>query len=336
MPSIAGSKAIENKAKTVWKFEDAGASPLFPPRHATNQETQEALLHIIRRTPEQEGQPGSRWTLKRLLAVCRSWLRVNTCPGLWQLLKRLKIHWKHARQYVHSPDPNYLEKLRTVKLNLLSVPTGGPVLLFEDEFTLYRQPSIAFAYEQQGKTQPLARLGYKGNYTWRIAAALNPWTGQVTYQQARVMDVQRMITFYHKLVLAYPDQEILLVQDNWPIHYHPDLLAALQPQTFPYGSYAPPNWSHNPANPKVKSPYPIRLMFLPTYASWTNPIEKLWRSLKQEVLHLHRYEDRWIDLKLRVWQFLDQFASGSQTLLHYVGLSDPHRLYHALFPTDSL
>lgn len=251
------------------------------------------------------------------------------------MLKRLKIRWKHARQHVHSPDPDYLAKLRSVKVHVLAVARTQQVLLFEDEFTLYRQPSLAFAYEQQGKRQPLAHLGHKGNYTWRIAAALNPWTGQVIYQQARVMDVQRMITFYRKLVKAYPGREIRLVQDNWSAHYHPDLLAAIQPQELLYGNYAPPNWSHNPSNPIVKEPLPIRLLFLPTYASWTNPIEKLWRCLKQNVLHLHRYQDLWPDLKLRVWQFLDDFADGSQDLLHYVGLSDPLLLYKALFPSGA-
>jgi hypothetical protein len=273
--------------------------------------------------------------LEGLLNICRDWLRVTTLAGLWQVLRRVKIRWKHARQHVHSPDPEYVAKLRTIKLQLLRVPGTQRVLLFSDEFTLYRQPSVAFGYEQMGPAQPLAELGYKGNYTRRIAAALNAWTGQVTYQQARIMDVKRMVTFYRKLVAAYPGQEILLVQDNWPLHYHPDLLAAIVPQELPYGSYAPPNWRHNPANPTLKAALPIRLLFLPTYASWTNPIEKLWRYLKQDVLHGHRYQDDWPGLQNRVWQFLDQFAHGSSDLLRYVGLSDPNQLYKALFPPAS-
>jgi len=33
----------------------------------------------------------------------------------------------------------------------------------------------------------------------------------------------------------------------------------------------------------------ITLVYLPTYAPWLNPIEKLWRKAYQEVLHLHRF-----------------------------------------------
>ena len=271
--------------------------------------------------------------LSTLLKAC-SWISLRSIPGLSQLLKRLKIHWKRARYHVHSPDPQYSTKLRDVWVKIRCIqadPTEG-VMLFQDEFTLYRHPGLAQAFEQAGKMQMFAELGYKGNYTWRIAAALSPWTGQVVYHQARVMDITRMILFYRKIVQAFPDQIIWLVQDNWSIHYHPDILAALQSQAFPYGLHAPGNWSRNPKRPVEHLNLPIRIMPLPTYASWTNPIEKLWRLLKQEVLHLHRYQDDWIGLKQRVFNFLDQFAKGSPNLLRYVGLHDPLCLYHALFP----
>jgi transposase len=70
----------------------------------------------------------------------------------------------------------------------------------------------------------------------------------------------------------------------------------------------------------VQDELPIQLVFLPTYASWLNPIEKLWRWLRQEVLHLHRLSDDWPALKQAVWDFVAQFALGSLDLLRYVGL----------------
>ena len=273
-----------------------------------------------------------RWRLSTRLQAC-PWLGLHSLPGLSQLLPRLKIYWKRARHHVHSPDPHYVDKLRDVRVCVRQVQANPEqsVLLFEDEFTLYRHPSLAQAFEQAGKVQPLAELGFKGNYTWRIAASLNCWNGQVVYQHARVMDVTRMLIFYRELTKAYPGCQIELAQDNWSIHYHPDLLAALQPQDFPYGMHAPANWSRNPERKVEHLNLPIHVQSLPTYASWTNPIEKLWRFLKQELLHLHRYEDDWPTLKQRVFAFLDEFANGSQELLCYVGLSDPYRLYRALF-----
>ena len=65
----------------------------------------------------------------------------------------------------------------------------------------------------------------------------------------------------------------------------------------------------------------IEPVWLPTYAPWLNPIEKLWRWLRQEVLKMQRLGEEWEALRMSVnGFFLDRFASGSDALLRYVGL----------------
>ena len=99
----------------------------------------------------------------------------------------------------------------------------------------------------------------------------------------------------------YPDVEIIFVGiDNWPVHYHPDILAPLQAQNFPFPPNLPANWPTEPSEKAKKDDLLIQLLSLPTYASWLNPIEKLWRWLKQEILHLHRLSDAWPELRQRV------------------------------------
>jgi hypothetical protein len=73
-------------------------------------------------------------------------------------------------------------------------------------------------------------------------------------------------------------------------------------------------------------PLPIQLLPLPTYASWLNPIEKLWRGLRAEVTHLHRQADDLPALRARADAFLDRYADGSADLLRNVGLrpGPPH------------
>jgi hypothetical protein len=70
--------------------------------------------------------------------------------------------------------------------------------------------------------------------------------------------------------------------------------------------------------------------FIPTYAPWLNPIEKLWRWLRQDVLRLHQWADDWPMLLSQVHAFLDQFAHGSRDLLRYVGLLGDGKLATAL------
>ena len=55
--------------------------------------------------------------------------------------------------------------------------------------------------------------------------------------------------------------------------------------------------------------------------AFLNPIEKVWRKLKQEILHLHRYSSRWKDWQERVDAWLIQYDRPAPDLLHYVGLS---------------
>ena len=159
-------------------------------------------------------------------------------------------------------------------------------------------------------------------------------TGRVVYRRAHRITLATLVQFYRDLRAAYPEAErIYVVQDNWPVHFHPDVLAALEPQQCPWPYYRPKHWSPEPSPTARRLHLPIQLVPLPTYASWANPIEKLWRWLKHDVLHLHRDADQWSELQSRVGRFLDQFGNGSPALLRYVGLQDLTKSYHKLFPT---
>lgn len=309
-----------------------GVSPLFPPRYIITDLARESLLHVVRRDPRQFGENCSRWTLSSLGRVC-DWLGLESQSGVWRLLKRLNIRYKLGRSYIHSPDSDYIGKLQTIQFVIQHVgtPLKPSVILFQDEFSCYRQPTLARDYEACGHIQPLARLSIQSNTQCRIAGALDAFSGQVIYRQASKITVKTLVDFYQQLCENYDNAMIGLVQDNWPVHFHPDVLAALQPQNFQYPLHYPSNWPQEPSKNARRLNLPIQLLPLPTYASWCNPIEKLWRWLKQEVLHLHRYADNWGELKELVTQFLDQFADGSRQLLRYVGLLKPDGIYGAAF-----
>ena len=278
---------------------------------------------VVRREPRLLGHAQSRWTLDAIAQTC-DWLRVSTAGGLWRVLDRLGIRYKRARSYVHSPDAAYDAKLSVLQLCLLRAwyQPESYVSLYQDEFTYYRQPSLARAYEIQGHRQPLAYRSYKSDTQFRVVAALNAISGQVTYRQSSKIDLRQLSDFYAAVRADYPTaKEIYVAQDNWPVHFHPDVLARLQPQAFfPQPPKLPPNWPKQPGPKAVRDQLPIRLLLLPTYASWLNPIEKLWRWLQQDVLHLHRLSDDWQALKLAVANFLDGLTDGSLELLRYVGL----------------
>ena len=245
-----------------------------------------------------------------------------------QLFKRLGIHYKRGRDHVHSPDPHYSIKLDYLKdLQQHVEGSGGrEVLLYLDEVTYYRQPSLSYGYEEAGEARPVAERSHASNTSTRIVATLDAASGRVLFQSGSKVGIKQLVTFYQQLHADYPQAERLwVVQDNWPIHFHPDVLVALQAQLSPFPFPRPPSWPTAPS-PRAVSQWggwqlPIQLVVLPTYASWLNPIEKLWRWLKQDVLHLHRQADDLQALRGLVAEFLQQFAAGSSALLRYEWLS---------------
>lgn len=272
-----------------------GRKPVFAPHSRAEARAQvESVLH---RSPREFGIPRSRWRLQDVQRAI-AWLDGVSEPGIYKVLKRLGFSRKQALHFVYSPDPDYRAKWRAI-LAAFQQACAQPdrvVLLFLDELTYYRRPSKAPAYHAQGKQQPKAVEAARANTQTRIVAVLNGYTGRVTYLQRSKIGQEALRAFYAQVRAAYPQAEKLyLVQDNWPTHKLPTVLDALRTQH-------------------------LTPLFLPTYASWLNPIEKLWRWLKQDVLHLHHRAEALETLRQEVGQFLDQFASGSDLLLRYVGL----------------
>ena len=138
-----------------------GRKPSYSSKYESKQEAKEAILHTVRREPIAFGKPRSRWSLSYIADVCK-WLRVNTLSGLSKLLKRLGISYKRGRSYIYSPDPSYQQKLDLIAQCLLKAWYAPEkyVLLYQDEFTIYRQPTVERDYEQMGNFQPLARRSY--------------------------------------------------------------------------------------------------------------------------------------------------------------------------------
>ena len=207
---------------------------------------------------------------------------------------------------------------------------GRVVVLFMDQVTVWLQPTVAQAYDEQGHCQPLARLSPKSNNQTRVVGSLDALTAQVVYLRGRVSTTQ-LVRFYQKVCAAYPDaKRIYIVLDNWPVHVHPDVLVALEEQHSPWVELmkqrVPANWPKQPSKAAQRKwgelNLPIQLVPLPTYASWTNPIEKLWRKMRQEKLHMHWLADDLAALRSCIDSFLDQYAEGSDELLRYVGLAN--------------
>jgi transposase len=254
-----------------------------------------AVRQALTADPRCWGLARSRWRLADLRTVIPA-LASYSLSGLSRLCHRLGLSRQRGRLHLHSPDPAYAAKAAAVARTVVlarTYPTRVTVC-FGDEMSVYRQPTLADRWAVV-QAEPTAPLSHHANTRSRLCGALNAVTGQVTVTRGSRITVAHLGRFLRTLRQTYPDRHLILVWDNWPVHSHPAIVAQA-------------------------AALRIHLVWLPTYAPWLNPIEKLWRLLKQTVLHHHRLANDWAGLTTAMATFLEQFAPGSETLLHAVGL----------------
>lgn len=252
---------------------------------------------VLHRSPREYGINRTRWRLQDVRKAI-SWLGDCSDPGICKLLKRLGFSRKQALHFIQSPDPEFHVKWRAI-LRAFEDAAYHPettVILFLDELTYYRRATKAPAYHRKGDDQPRVIGAAGANTQTRVVAVLNGLTGQVLHLQDYIIGKNALVSFYDQIGAAYPNiKKIYVVQDNWPTHRLPDVLAAMQANR-------------------------VTPVFLPTYASWLNPIEKLWRWLKQDVLHNNPNAANLKELRAQVVEFLSRFNKNSDGLLRYTGL----------------
>ena len=312
--------------------KDVGASPVsfdatLDADHTKveqNERHHQLLNDLVHQDSTLHGETSSRWTLAGIERCCTQ-LAGCSLRGIWGILKRAKVVYKRSRSYIHSPDPDYVAKREHIETHKRYVRSHADdaVLLFGDEYTAYRQPKNGRAYEEEGEHQARAQRSTRSDTPIRVLGALNLLSGQVSFRMANKIDSSCFVAFWRQLVATYPHKRIYLVIDNWPMHFHPDVLALLERQESPF--VFPLSWSWQGLVQDGRQPrsgtLPIQLLQLPTYASWLNPIGKLWRQLSETVVVLHRNADNLDALRGRIQDFLGSYSAGSQQLLHTVGLA---------------
>lgn len=174
---------------------------------------------------------------------------------------------------------------------------GEVVLLFQDEASLYKQPSQASLFGSRGRYQPRLSYACGANTVMRVAGFLNACTGELHTWDASRITAARLAKWFKEISGVHAQaRKIYIVLDNWPVHFHPKVERAI-----------------------ARDPR-ICLLPLPTYSPWLNPIEKVWRLLKQRVVHAHPMATDFALFKQTVRDFLAKPTSHPEDLLRYVVL----------------
>jgi transposase len=163
------------------------------------------------------------------------------------------------------------------------------LLLFGDEASFPQWGTLTYTWARRGQQPKVKTSGKRKGY--KVFGLIDYFTGCFFYQgQEGRLNSTAYIAFLRR-VLEHTTQPIILIQDGAKYHTSAETKAFFAQQTAR-----------------------LHVVQLPTYSPDYNPIEKLWKKIKQHETHLH-YFPTFEALTEKVEQALLRFANIPEEIL---------------------
>jgi transposase len=135
------------------------------------------------------------------------------------------------------------------------------VIVAGDEASVYLQSTVQVVWAPVGQT-PVVKVD-PGRDNTHFYGALDLHTGKEIVMRTTVMKAVSSVLFLLKLVLAYPNQKILLLWDRAP-------------------------WHHGPAIREFLATHSnFEIFYFPPASPDLNPQEHVWKDARENVTHNH-------------------------------------------------
>jgi transposase len=218
-------------------------------------------------TPRDFGFLRSRWCCGVIVLLLLEIHQLQVSPEtVRRWLHREQLVWRRPRPVVGPTDPQRETKLQTLRQLLASLPPTE-IAVFQDEVDINTNPKIGAMWMRRGQQTELPTPGTNekrylaGSLNWRTGALIVtegfPKQGRTAALFVRHLeDLRRRLVCHHM---------IHVICDNARIHACHLVQRYLR------------RWGHR-----------IVLHYLPTYAPDTNPIERIWWHLHEEITRCHR------------------------------------------------
>ena len=131
------------------------ADPFPPSGVASGRSSLSGLLEVLASDPREHGQAQTRWTLAALRAAVPSFAGASL-SGIWRVLPTASCAGGGGATISTARTRAYQEKLAhlaTIRAHVDAAPLGA-ALLYLDEVTYYRQPSLATATPRPAARTP--------------------------------------------------------------------------------------------------------------------------------------------------------------------------------------
>jgi transposase len=221
-------------------------------------------------SPRDFGFWRSRWTCGTVVLLLREdyGVRVGR-ETVRRWLHQQGLVYRRPRPVLGPQDPQRSLKLRRIRALLRHLPPTE-IAVFEDEVDINTNPKIGSMWMRRGQQ---AEVVTPGTNTKRyLAGSMNWRTGEVILSEGSKRNAELFLAHLDELRRRYRRYRVIhVICDNAAFH-----TPARCRKVREYVQ----RWGHR-----------VRVHFLPTYAPETNPIERVWWHLHEEVTRNHRCKD---------------------------------------------
>jgi transposase len=218
-------------------------------------------------SPRAFGFLRSRWTcalVAVLLLSCYQLVVSRETVRRW--LRQADLVWRRPRPTLRRQDPKRAEKVQALRELLARLP-ADEVAVFEDEVDIQLNPKIGSMWMRRGQQAAVETPG--DNAKRYLAGSMNWRTGTLWVTEGARRDGALFVRHLDELRLRLRRYRVIhVICDNARFHQAAKckrLQAYLQ------------RWGHR-----------IRLHYLPSYAPETNPVERVWWHLHDEITRNHQ------------------------------------------------
>lgn len=259
VPEITDLHDVNDDTVYKWfdRFDEEGPEGLYdrkregrPPK--IDKEAEEELKRVLEGPPTEEGYEATRWTTPKLAEHLEKKLGTAVHPEtVREALQRLEFSWKRPRRDLPD-DPDYAEHIAEIDRAIANVGLETTVL-FEDETELKRFPPLRRAWMPRGEQREIAVP--ESNDKFALYGALNVLTGE-TYAESYPKGRSDHTKSFLRQVLSRIEGKILLIWDRARWHTS-QIVEGL-----------------------IREHDRLDVLLLPKRSPEDNPIEDLWRELK--------------------------------------------------------
>ena len=261
-----------------------------PPKLTKSQKKQ--LMRTIDKGPSQAGFPGNCWRSPMI----QHWLYTNfkvvySVKYISQLLKNMGYSFQKARFVSDHLDQEKRKEWIEEKFPeiLVKAKKKNAYILFGDEASFPQWGSLSYTWAKRGQQPTVQTSGKRKGY--KVFGLIDYFTGEFFFKcQEERLNSETYEAFLID-VISNSTRHIILIQDGARYHTSKHMIAFFKLHKDRITCYS-----------------------LPSYSPDYNPIEKLWKKIKEKGTH-RPYFPTFDALKNKVHQTLDWFKDTKNEVL---------------------